>query len=343
MTDPDFQIIGHGLAGAILAEVVARSGLRVRVWDDGGPASSDVAAGLFTPLTGMRLAPSWRIDDALPAMSNFYSSLQQELGTTLFHPLPTCRIFRSEEQAQEWGGRTSPEFVRTVDVSDLPIKAPWGAVCIDGGGWVDLPSMLDALRQRRQDQNAWGPPRSDAALTVWAEGARAAENPLWKDAGWRNAHGDVLIVRVPGLATHQVYSFGKFLQPIGDDLFRCGATYTWDHTCSKPREEGRVELERELRGLLKLPFEVIDHQAGIRPVAVARVPIVGPHPDDEHQWIFNGFASKGVLYAPWLAARLVDYVRDGRALPAETWAPRRIERNRARLATAQNQASRRSD
>jgi glycine/D-amino acid oxidase-like deaminating enzyme len=336
MTNPSLSIIGHGLAGAILAETASRRGFSVRVCDDGGPASSRVAAGLYTPLTGQRLIPSWRLEDALPVVNSFYPDLEKRLGASFFHPLPTCRIFQSAKQRNEWQTRGDSAFTREMKVAHLPFDAPFAGLRIDGGGWVDLPVMLDALKARRIQQDEWDKhPKAD--IILHATGAKAAEHPLWQDVGWRNAHGDVLTVRIPDLPSDHIYSFGKFLLPLGGDLFRCGATYTWNEKSPAPRTSGRKELEEHLSDILQIPFEVVDHQAGIRPVALARVPVAGPHPEQPNQWIFNGFGSKGVLYAPWMAERLLDFITHNNPLPKETIAKRRIQRQRDRAATAQNQ------
>lgn len=331
---PTIQIIGHGLAGAILAETLSASGLKVSVWDDGGTASSRVAAGMFTPLTGRRLIPSWSLEEALPVVTRFYPALEKALDCRFFYPLPTYRIFRREDERAEWERDRENGFTKPLHMGALPFRAPFGGCEIRGGGWVDLPKMLDALIARRKAKNEWGR-TEDPEITVWAEGVRASENPLWKDVGWRNAQGDILTLRIPELAEDRIYNFGKFLVPLGNQLFRCGATYAWDETSPQPREQGRLELEADLQSVLKLPYEVVGHEAGIRPVAVARVPVAGPHPEQSDQWIFNGFGSKGVLMAPWMAERLLTCIRDRIPLPGETQASRRMRRQRDRAKTSE--------
>src|SRR5690606_14091604 len=99
---PSIQIIGHGLAGAILAETLSAGGFPLAVFDDGGLSSSRVAAGMYTPLTGRRLIPSWSLEEALPVVNRFYPALQKILDTAFFHPQSTYRIFRSPEEREEW-------------------------------------------------------------------------------------------------------------------------------------------------------------------------------------------------------------------------------------------------
>lgn len=326
------QIIGHGLAGAILAETLSDAGLRVRVWDDGGPAASQVAAGLYTPLTGRRLVRSWALEEALPVVNHFYPELEKKLQVPFFHPLHSLRIFRSEAERTEWERQPDPIHTRVCDVSGYPFLSPWGGCEVRGGGWVNLPPMLQALQAYRQQRGEWGAPDGSADITVWAEGIKASDNPLWQDIGWRHAQGDILTLDIPGLPEDRIYHPGKFLLPLGQQRFRCGATYDWDATHPAPTRKGRAEIEADLSAVLQLPFQVLAHEAGIRPVAKARVPVAGPHPEHPDQWIFNGFGSKGVLMAPWMAARLLAHLQNGAALPKETQAARRMmrERDRAR-------------
>ena len=323
------QLIGHGLAGAILAETLSEAGFRIQVTDDGGPASSRVAAGLYTPLTGRRMIPSWELDQALPRVRQFYPDLEKTLGLSFHHTLDTVRIFKDEDQRNEARNRAPKEFLRFCDVSHVPFHSPFGGAMVSGGGWVDLPIMLDGLTQRRKQKQEWGT-WENPDLILWCQGAAAATDPLWKECGWRNAHGDVLTLEIDDLSEDHIYSFGKFLLPIGNGHFRCGATYKWNQPGPEPREEGKEELVSELRKSLKLNFRISEHRAGIRPVALARVPIAGPHPDHPEQWIFNGFGSKGVLYAPWMAERVRDLLLKGTPLPKETIAARRIQRQRDR-------------
>ena len=332
----EIQIRGHGLAGAILAETLHAAGIRIRVFHDGGPSSSRVAAGLYTPLTGSGLNPSWQLDQVLPTVKTFYPSLERTLGVRFFFPMETTRIFRDEKQRDRAETVAPRDFLQICDVQHLPFHAPYGGCTVTGGGWVDLPTMLNTLEERRKALGQWGE-APEPGLTIWAQGAAASEHPLWRECGWRNAHGDVITVEIPELAEDRIYSFGRFLLPLGNQQFRCGSTYAWNQPGPEPREIGREELVSDLRNALKLEFRVSEHRAGIRPVALARVPIVGPHPDAADQWIFNGFGSKGVLNAPWVAKRCMETLRDGRDLPSETVAAKRIIRQRERAKTAAGQ------
>ena len=61
MTECDFLVVGHGIAGATLAYVLRQRGHRVLVYDPGqANSASNVAAGLMNPVAGKRFALTWR-------------------------------------------------------------------------------------------------------------------------------------------------------------------------------------------------------------------------------------------------------------------------------------------
>ena len=91
--------------------------------------------------------------------------------------------------------------------------------------------------------------------------------------------------------------------PIGEDRYRVGATYEWDNLESGPTPEGREKVERLLRTFTARDFQVIDHQAGIRPIINRSKPVVKYHP--EIGWMVNGLGSKGVIYAPRVGLEMV--------------------------------------
>ena len=84
----DFLIVGQGLAGSLLAKELRRRGRSVHVVDDGWKsASSQVAAGLMTPLTGRRFT----LTKDYPALFASAQARLTELG--VFRPIQVYRMF----------------------------------------------------------------------------------------------------------------------------------------------------------------------------------------------------------------------------------------------------------
>ena len=116
---PEFAIVGAGLAGTTLAWALVRRGRTVVLYDSEPPVtSSRIAAGLMTPITGKRLAKSWRWDDLRPAAERFYRSVEAETGATFFHPRPIVRLFTDDKERRRFADHAA-EFAGLVEQPDV--------------------------------------------------------------------------------------------------------------------------------------------------------------------------------------------------------------------------------
>ena len=97
--------------------------------------------------------------------------------------------------------------------------------------------------------------------------------------------------------------------PLGGGLFKAGSTYEWNDLDELPTAGGRARVEEMARQLGGDGFEVVAHDAGIRPILRRSEPLIGP--DGAGGWMFNALGSKGSLYAPGTALRLADWLMDG--------------------------------
>lgn len=308
------QIIGQGLAGTCLAWTLFDRGVPFELLDREQGGSSRVAAGLVNPVTGARFEPSWRIAGFLPDAVEFYRSLESRLGATFWHPMPVLRL---ASNAKEWakisGKLDDPEVMPWVAGVVAPPAGEWtGAVELSGGGRLATRAFLDASRtffqERGQYRRAVVDPASPAAgVRVWCEGA--AGLLAGRLGPHRCAKGEILTLRAGGWSEPCIrVGGGGWLVPIGDGCYKAGATYEWEQLDEVATAEGRAKVEAIVRRLAPGPFEVIDHEAGIRPILRRSQPLIGPLAGE---WFFNGLGSKGSLYAPGVAARLAAWLVDG--------------------------------
>src|SRR5580704_12004547 len=104
--DRDFIVVGQGLAGTTLAWQLHRRGFRTLVVDrESGNSASRIAAGLITPVTGKRLARSWRLDEVYPAALAFYRWVEAQTGLTVFQQHPSLRLFQDVAEREEFHRR----------------------------------------------------------------------------------------------------------------------------------------------------------------------------------------------------------------------------------------------
>jgi glycine/D-amino acid oxidase-like deaminating enzyme len=110
---------------------------------------------------------------------------------------------------------------------------------------------------------------------------------------------------------------GIFIVHIKGDLYWVGSSYNRDFQHNKPSKEEYINLTKELSEILKIPFEVVDHLAAIRPTVRDRKPYLGYHPQQKNLLIFNGLGAKGSSLGPYFAAHFADWLNNETDLDRE--------------------------
>lgn len=336
----DAIILGHGLAGATLAWHLHWRGWRVMMVDRDEPVtSSKVAAGIVAPISGRRVARSWRVDEFLPAALEFYRRTAAETGADHYHPVPYVRLLRTADEQRRWQEKkddpafqkllTSPQPQPLVDEHQFHYP---GAGMEMHGAWLDVRAWLAASQKHLRQREAWlsasvppdavtadidsvtvhAPQTITARYLIFCQGWEAAANPFFPWLRWKSAKGEILTLHSPVLREHRILNCGGWLLPLGrDGLFRAGSTYTWDDFTTVPTAAARAEIESRLHRLLRVPFTITGQDAAIRPIINESKAIIGLHPVHRRLAFFNGLGSKGVLHAPFFAAQLAALLVDG--------------------------------
>jgi glycine/D-amino acid oxidase-like deaminating enzyme len=340
----DVVVLGQGLAGTALAWSLRWAHARVLVIDrEATVTASKVAAGLVTPITGQKLATTWRHGEFWPAALSFYRRVEAQTGSSLFRELVMVRLFADHDDASLFESRRSnPDFDRLVWLASPLLNDQWFETGL-GGFEMTCAGQLDVLRylgESRDDFREHGeymavdidvpcdieltgsgvrlPRLSISARTlVFCQGIDAMHNPWFSQVAFKPAKGELLTVRIPGLTEQRIVHRGIWLLPIGDELFKVGATYNWNDLTDHPTEQARDELLAGLRSFLRLPFDVVSQQAAVRPIHHNQFPVIGIHPRHPQLAFFNGLGSKGVLQAPSVGRQLANVLLNGGAIDAQ--------------------------
>lgn len=329
----DVVVLGQGLAGTALTWQLRSVGVNVLGIDrESSVTASKVAAGLVTPITGQKLAASWRHSDFWPAALAFYRTVERETDQRFFRELAMVRLFENESDRSLFESRCQdPDFARLVDQPVPLVHDEWfvndhGGFQMPSAGQLDVQRYLSISRDTFLRNGAYRAADVDvsrdielcgdrvilaplgiaARRIVFCQGIDAVSNPWFREVVFKPAKGEVLTVRIPGLSEHRVIHRGVWLMPIGDEIFKVGATYEWHDLSEGPTPNAREELISQLRRFVKLPFEVIAQQAAVRPIHRNQFPVAGIHPQFPQLGYFNGLGSKGALQAPLVARQLAD-------------------------------------
>jgi len=338
-----FLIIGQGLAGTALAWRLHERGHRFLIVDrDEELTSSKVAAGLVTPVTGMRLNLNWRYDQLYPEAVAFYRALEHRLGEVFYHEVPIVRLLRDEKAAALWEKRRlQPEVAPYVNdtvssplVDEAIFANPHGGFQQQHSGWLDTAAFLSASKAYFQSVGAWQvgevtvdslTPSASSVLwqgdsfttAIYCTGWEAAHHPWFDWVPFQSARGTVLNVAADTGGETRIINRGCWLLPRADGSLRVGPTYelSFDDP-NKPSPEVVAGLETKLQVLLKSPYTITGSQTGVRPIIKGHHALIGRHPGRPRVAFMNGLGSKGVLRAPWVARQLTEHLLDGAAIEA---------------------------
>jgi glycine/D-amino acid oxidase-like deaminating enzyme len=337
------HIVGQGLAGAVIAMLLADHGYKVRVYDNGYRTSSSmVAAGMWNPLSFVNLKRSWLANELLPELQRTYLRLESLLDCSFYHPRPLLRIFPDAGSANLWEEKTNhPEvaaFINQSDVanSDDHYLQPHGHGMAHGAGWLDIPLFLNAARsfmiaagsfEEREvstaDIERW---HQQGDWVIQCTGWKPMADSFWKDAPIHASKGQLMTLKIDGLTDDYMCNFSKFIIPLGHGLFRAGSTYEHGALDAMPSEAAN-EILNDVEACVKHPFSVVDHKAGFRPTTIDRQPVLGRHDQYERLCVFNGFGSRGVMLVPFFGNHLIDHLLNGTPImKAVDW--RRFEQRR---------------
>lgn len=335
----DVLVVGQGVAGSVLALTLQQRGLSVQIVSSAKlPAASAVAAGIVNPLTGRKLVKTWEADRLFPYLHQFYTDAAQQLNSSFFTPLDIYRPYRDEKEQKAYqtiaaDPELQPYFQPAVDEAAYAavLNSPFGGIQVTQAGWVDLPAFIAATRRYfiGKQQFSLGQVRaSDLQLqpdsvtylgrayryVIFCEGPHGGANALFGHLPYNLVKGEILTAAVADYPLTNIINQGIFVMPLSPTRIRIGATYSWHELDWQTTGVGRSFLETKAGALLKIPFTVVDQQAGIRPSTIDRRPFVGWHQTYPAVGIFGGMGTKGVSLAPYLAHDFADHLVLGKEI-----------------------------
>jgi glycine/D-amino acid oxidase-like deaminating enzyme len=336
----DYIIVGQGLAASVLASKLIEANKKVLVIDEGKSATaSRIAAGLCNPIVFKRLTKSWIIDSILDKAKAFYSHQEKLLGEKFFFDLPIYKLFTSEEEQLFWKQKSNeselfdwlnPEIEHPFD--EL-VYSEFGAAHVLKSGFLYTEKWLDAFKEYIfskgyyencsfnhsdikliNDQVRWQDYEADKI--IFCEGYQCTKNPYFDWLPFKLTKGETLTLNFDKLDINVAINKGAFMLPY-NGKYKVGATYDWENLNENPTEEGKLQLLKKVSKLVKDNATVLEHHAGVRPTVKDRRPLIGIHPKFNQLVVFNGMGTKGVMYAPHMADKLVDLILNNEPIPEE--------------------------
>lgn len=336
----DYIIVGLGLSGACAAFRMQKQGYDFLVFDDGELNSSKVAAGVMNPIILNKFTLAWRANEQLDLALEFYADMERYLDKSFLSPIEIYRKFASIEEQNNWFSAADKPLLAPFMDTNLRcsvgenISGEFKFGKLDGTARVDTRVMLGSLEEKLLSLGSFRkePFNYDylnlieggleyrgvkAKGIVFCEGFGLRKNPYFNTLPLVGNKGEYIIIKAPDLELSVVVKASVFISPLGDGLYAVGATYNNQDKTPGPTKQARAELEQKLKGIIEVPYEVVNQVAGIRPTSGDRRPIIGQHPKYPHFYTCNGFGSRGVLTAPMASKQLLEYMQNGAPISPE--------------------------
>lgn len=340
MIEVDYIIVGLGLAGLSFARELEKNNKTFVVFENESQHSSKVAGGMYNPVILKRFTPVWDAEQQLDRAIPFYKELEQLLHGSYDYKIDVCRLFTSVEEQNNWFAKCDHPLLSkfmspSIDRKQYKgIDAAFGYGKVLGTGRIDTKTLLEDYRSYLSDKGLLVSDSFDynqvqfneesvnynsikASRIVFCEGFGIKRNPFFNYLPLQEAKGELITIHSPELEIDFVLKSSVFIMPLGSDLFKVGATFKWSDKTNTPTKEGKLELLQKLNRLIKVPFKVVDHVAGIRPAVKDRRPLIGVHPKKGQLAILNGLGTRGVMIAPTVSKELYNYLENGVALRKE--------------------------
>jgi glycine/D-amino acid oxidase-like deaminating enzyme len=339
MPQKTYVIIGQGLAGTFLSMQMAQRGIAHVVVDEHAHSrSSHIAAGLINPIVLKRLKWVQQAELFLPTVEPFYEAWERKLSLKFFHKTELWHLFKQAGQVNQWQEQsTLPYFKNHLGPVGKNLAPPltqdhFGYGVLKNIFWVNTSLLLNAyrdklrqkslLKERTLKANQLTPSyakdylRLENVHFVICTGhlARQANDSLAK--AFTPTKGEVLLVKAPKLPEHCLWHSKVFALPLGQQVFKIGATYSHQDFTDEPSTKGHQNLIKAFEQIYEGPYQVLEHLAGVRPNIKDRKPILGKL--NAHVSIFNGLGSRGTLMGPYLSGVMTDFLALGKAIP-EQW------------------------
>ena len=336
----DYLIIGTGLAGIAFAETCLLDHKKIMVLNDSSQNSTTIAGGLYNPIVLKRFTKIWEAEAQLAISIPFYKKLEDKLGTTFLYEIPLLRKLNNIEEQNNWFAASDKPSLSNYLSSELEtlnneaVQSNYKFGKVHETGFLDTKKLKESYTNYLIIKNCYSEQTFDyskleinedfieykdirAKQIVFAEGFGIHNNPYFNNLPLDGTKGELLIIKSENLKLKEIINSSIWILPIGNNLYKVGATYNWEDKTTTQTEEGKNELLSNLKELISCEFEIMEHLAGIRPTVKDRRPLLGKHHLHNQLYILNGMGTRGVLFAPYLSDKLFQFIENKTELDNE--------------------------
>ena len=336
----DYIVVGLGLAGLAFVEKLIENNKSFIVFEDDSQTSSLVAGGVYNPVILKRFTAVWNGHQQLQEALPFYQKLEEKFHQKFDFSFSTKKVFKSIEDENNWFAGLDKPMLSSYMKSEIirekvvGVIADFGFGELTGTGRIDTHKLVSTYREYLQKEKKIRFENFDysqieftdievnyknitSSRIIFCEGYGIKQNPFFNYLPLKEAKGELITIHAPDLDIDFLLKSTLFILPLGDNLYKVGATFNWKDKTSYPSEEGKEELVEKLKKVITVPYKIVNQSAGIRPTVKDRRPMVGVHSEYQQLAVLNGLGTRGVMIAPTVANNLFNHLEKGEVLQVE--------------------------
>lgn len=340
----DFLLVGQGIAGSVMGLSLINAGYSVIIINHPSLSSSSrIAGGIWNPIVFKRLTKSWMADELVPELIFFYGYWENIFKKSLICKREIIKPFTEEQEKNLWlkksnDNESKNNFLDKNTYEKYQLDENYQIKSYSKvlqAGSLDVIKFLEQTKNFLIENQTYIEDEFDynqlniltsgvhyknmsASNIMFCEGHLISKNPYFNWIPMKPAKGETLTIESRYIhLSNDIFNKGFFIMPLGNHLFKIGATYSWDELNDSPTEEAKQELIQKLNAVITTPYKIISHEAGVRPSVIDRRPVVGTHPVYKNVFIFNGMGTKAVMIAPYFAKQLVNAIKNNSSINKE--------------------------
>lgn len=339
MNQKDVLIVGFGIAGSTVAHQIDQLGYSFTIVSDNAQQATRVAGGVINPIALKRYKKVWQAQLQYNIALDFYKSIQSKLGISFLFQPELYKYLKSPQDCNDFSIASEVDYLkdfldsRLLNVNSSKIKSAYKLGLVHHIYTLNLNAYLDASIQYFEsnfinshfnytdlifEDSHFIYNSTQYKHVVFCEGFGVTKNPYFNDLPIYGNKGEYLVIYSPLLNSNKkLFKAKYFLIPLGQDRYKFGANYDREHLNNLPTDKTKQHLLEAFEAMFEVPYQVVDHIAGVRPTVKDRKPILGQHHSHQNMFIFNGNGSRGVLASPYLSACLVEHIFEAKELPQE--------------------------
>jgi len=302
-------------------------------------AATFSSTGIINPITGRRFVKSWLLEALLPIAFDTYKSFEKQFNQKFLSKVKIFRTIPDQRAANDLALRINdPDYQSYFETENEILPDPKifniikRGVIIKKAALVSIMALVRCFRAYFIEHNLFIKENiqvddikinSNQTFTlkketyqnlIFSEGYRVNQNPYFKDIPFTATNGQIVIIKCNQLKMDYLLKSGVFIIPLNKNLFKIGTTWDLDLKQPQTTETAINFFKKHLNELLKIPYEIVAHQAAVRPTVKDRRPVLGEHPIYKNMYLFNGLGAKGVSLGPYFSKHLLAHILENQNL-----------------------------